>query len=67
MYRDVVSAYLIEDNFKVVSDEAAVRMKNDKKIARFLFLLQILGTDLRVQRYGSSGVGFQNRKPAWSR
>ena len=63
MYRDVVSAFLIEDNFKVVSDQAAVRVKNDKKIARFRFPLQIFGTYLRVQRYGFSGWIFKTVNP----
>src|SRR5208337_4951006 len=63
MYRDVVSALPIEDNFKVVSDEAAVRVKNDKEIACFPFLLQILGPDFRVQRYGSSGWVFKTVNP----
>ena len=55
MYRDVVSALLIEDNFKVVSDKAAVRVKNDKKVAGFRVLLKIFGKYLGVQRYGLLG------------
>ena len=51
MYIDVVSALVIEDYLKIVSDEAAVGVKNDQEIAGFRVCLQIVRKYLGINRY----------------